>query len=516
MNKIWLKILTFCIVVFAFSTACNEEGNVNPESTNAVVGYFISEEGTPISDAIVEATDGDGNLFSSSTTNNLGSFEVTNIPEITENALVSFVKDGTIIKQIKLNTLLGIAKKSGKADVFLNEEYDYNAVFAIKVTDDSTLEVIEGAYVCLSTSENAKFEATTDATGYAYLPEIVPGRYSIYIAHNDYKPYNESLLLLFPEGMDTLKFTFPLTLKSNTDTSGGNNDSLGYNDTCCNNIIKIQVLQATNLDSSGAVPFANCKVTLMNVFKKEIIEKNTDYNGWVEFTDLCNGHYTINVSEDGYFMAGEFQHRVSCNDVIEGKIFVFKKCCDNVIIVHYKDKNGNPINCGKASLYAQGGFNKQVDVINGTATFNELCNYAKYYFSTTINGCNIKYPAEKLTSGNTDDPGTTFSCKDTLEWELTMLELYYGDTCCDGKIEMCLLTTSPNGDTLIIDDAQSQITFWKDGNIHKIQPRFVNGLYIADGLCPGQYTVRIEYNGVTKEEIFDVICNDYFKKIINF
>ena len=505
------KILSFCIVAFLFATACNDEGNVNPVSTNSVVGYFITDEGTPISDAIVEATDGEGNLFSTSITNDFGGFEVMNVPENTDNALVSFVKDGTIIKQIKLSTLLGIAKKTGKADIFLNGEYDYDAVFAVKVIDDETDEPIEDAYVCLSTSDKAKFEATTNAMGYAYLPQIVPGRYSIHIAHNDYKPLNEAALLLFPEGIDTFGFTFRLTLKSETDTSGGgnNNDSNYYDSSCCDNTIKVRVLQFTNSDSANAVPFANCKVILTSVFNKGIIEKTTDNNGWVEFTDVCYGHHIISVLEDGY-TGTELHYRVSCGETHSGQIFVSKKCCDNVLIVNYKDKNGNPINCGTAQLHSSG-FYRTADVVNGTATFKELCNDRTYYFTTTITGCNTEYNYAYLSLHNTN---ITFNCKDTIIRDVILNEVLNDSACCNNSVDIFLWNSSQMGDTVIIEDADVEIQKWENNTkISSFKARFDKGVYTSGwGLCPGKYVIRIEACGIIKEDTFEVICNDHIKK----
>lgn len=518
MKKIRITlILSFCIIALAFATACNEEGNVSPASTS-VVGYLITEEGTPISNAIVEATDGEGNVFFSSTTNDLGGFEVMNIPDNAENGIVSFVKDGTIIKQLKLNTLINLAKKAGKADIFLNEEYDYNAVFAVKVIDNSTSAPIENANVLLTTSDKAMFEAITDATGYAYLPKIVPGRYNIYIAHNDYNTLNESLLLLFPEGMDTLSFPFSLTpkskLDSNTGGNGNNNDSI-INDTCCNNSIKIKVLRNTDTTNYGNdIPFANCKVIITNHYNKYTIEKTTDNNGWIEVADLCYGRYSIYLLEDEY--EGELQLALHCSEQLEGQIFAkkkFVKCCDNVVVVLYRDKNGNPINCGTAILKATN-FTREANIINGTATFKEICNDRTYHFVTGVKNCNVTYYDVSL-SPNT---GIYFGCKDTVERKVFLQN--EDIPCCNNSIQISLTKLIiKNGnvvDSAMVEDAEVEIQMWeKNTKTFSTEARFINGAYIAEGLCTGKYTIRTVVCGVVKEYPFEVFCNDRIVKHYN-
>ncbi len=503
-----LLALTFCII--ALTSACNDEGN-SPVSTNSVVGCFIADDGTPISNAIVEATDGKGELFSTSTTNDLGSFEVKNVPENTDNAIVSFIKDGTVIKQIKLETLLKIAEKSGKADILLSEDYDYEAVFGVKVIDIDTDAPIGNATVRLSTSGNAMFEATTDSTGYAYLPQVVPGMYFIRIAHNYYKTLEKELLLLFPEGWDTVRFTFKLTAKDN---NNGGNDS-NYYDTCCNNSISVKVIDTTK---SGVI-LANCKVTLVNTLNKTHIEKTTNKDGWVEFTDLCAGRYEVYVSEDAYKGYG-FAITLYCDNHEEriiGVVTIPKKCCDNVLIVHYKDQNGNPIkNCEYAILTClENPSHQKADLVNGTAIFKELCN-DRTYMQTTVGGCDGYYFGS-LTPNNT---GIKFDCKDTVEKTITLQR--YDTLCCRNSIKISVLDSvksilDTTKSITPIQDADVEIQQWQNNTkVFSVKAKFLNGVYIAEGLCTGRYAIRIVACGKVKEDTFEVICDDHIYRAFLF
>ena len=501
-----LLALTFCII--ALTSACNDEGN-SPVSTNSVVGCFIADDGTPISNAIVEATDGKGELFSTSTTNDLGSFEVKNVPENTDNAIVSFIKDGTVIKQIKLETLLKIAEKSGKADILLSEDYDYEAVFGVKVIDIDTDAPIGNATVRLSTSGNAMFEATTDSTGYAYLPQVVPGMYFIRIAHNYYKTLEKELLLLFPEGWDTVRFTFKLTAKDN---NNGGNDS-NYYDTCCNNTIKVRVV--TYPDSS--LPFPNKEITLMHGLK-QIQTKSTDNNGWVEFTNVCAGRYIIQCNDKVY--EGSIQGSVYCNDIQTLYMIVHKipkKCCDNVLIVHYKDQNGNPIkNCEYAILTClENPSHQKADLVNGTAIFKELCN-DRTYMQTTVGGCDGYYFGS-LTPNNT---GIKFDCKDTVEKTITLQR--YDTLCCRNSIKISVLDSvksilDTTKSITPIQDADVEIQQWQNNTkVFSVKAKFLNGVYIAEGLCTGRYAIRIVACGKVKEDTFEVICDDHIYRAFLF
>ena len=505
MKQFIITTLSFFILIFAAS--CNEEGTTTPTTAHSVAGYFITDEGTPISNAIVEATDGEGKLFSTSTTNEAGNFEVSNIPENTENSIVSFVKDGTIIKQLKLNTLIKMSSKSNKTDILLGGEYDYDAVFAVKVVDKGTSEPIENAYVRLFTSDKAKFEAITDATGYAYLPQIVPGRYSIYIEHKDYMPHSDAWLLVFPEGTDTLPYTIPLTPKDslNTGTGGGKDTNI-----CCNNTINVTVVYAET-----KLPFANCEVQFLSGYNGTLTTKKTNANGIAIFEEVCTGRYSIYVNDNGYTASegGIVICDANVNillPVIKQRDTINEKCCDNTLIIHYKDKNGNPINCGYGELIETNGTGYKVvaPISNGKAIFDSsLCN-GGHSFTTTIKGCEVTYSTASLYVG--------FTCKETLERTITLQEVPE-TPCCRNSISIELLDSMSGGKT-IIDNAEVEIQQWENGRkTFSQKARFVNGAYIAEGLCTGKYAIRIVTpDGYVKEYTFEVICDDHIKRTFYF
>jgi hypothetical protein len=507
MKKIrFFSLLSFFII---FAVSCNdEEQPLNVVSNQSVSGYFITDEGTPISNAIVEATDGEGKLFSTSTTNELGSFEVNNIPANTDNAIVSFVKDGAVIKQLKLGTLVKIAKKG--ENVFLGGQYDYEAVFAVKVIDASSEESIENALVQLYTSDKAKFEANTNTDGYAYFPSIVPGRYHFYITHDDYKSYGESLLLLFPEGMDTVSFTFPLTRKSNTDPK----DSTNTDSICCDNSIRLKVYIKTNTGTTA--PYVG-EIRVVNSFVSKEIRKTTDAHGYVEFTDLCSGRTFIEVVDDeyiGYIDQYNYDKNtilLGCGNYVEASMLVekkpFTKCCDNVLVIYYQDKNGDVITCDKATITDLKGSNsnymKSSISGNGAAVFSGLCNDKKHVYRTNVM-CDDK-------SYESADISVEFNCTDTVVVTQKLKLIHAPQDSCNNAVRIILKDTANHK---YIDDASGEI---KGGpNNVTIPLTFARGIVDIKDLCTGRYTIYISTECGFLKDNLDVYINGFEEKVFYF
>jgi hypothetical protein len=306
--------------------------------------------------------------------------------------------------------------------------------------------------------------------------------------------------------MDTVLFTFPLKLKNTDTTNWGDNDST-WIDTCCDNSIKVKVF-TKSYPSGTPVPFANGKVTLVNPAHKGQIEKTTDNNGWVEFTDVCAGRYYIAIdgydSDYGWITLYCDEHKTI--EIVFEKLP--EKCCDNVLIVNYKDADGNSINCGTGKLYEANGIMREANVINGKATFTNLCNDRTYHFSTTVTGCDVYYYTSTLTPNNT---GIKFGCTDTVVKTVTLGEPSDVDSmCCNNGIE--LIITDEISD-VIIEGAVVMVIH--DKTQAKYPLSYTNGVYSTyRHLCPGKYTIRIEVCGVVKEDTFEVICNDTIKKVV--
>jgi hypothetical protein len=171
--------LVFC----GFFYACNETEQVTNPKFEAITGKFLNQEGNPIAGITVEATDANGNLFSTDVTDANGFFKIQNVPNDLTNGIVSFVDAGEIIHQSKLKTVVNSIGKSG--DVFQGDEDDFEAVIKLTIKDTETDLPIVGADVQLATSQNAAFNKVSDADGNVFFENTVAGRYTLRISKTD-------------------------------------------------------------------------------------------------------------------------------------------------------------------------------------------------------------------------------------------------------------------------------------------------------------------------------------------
>jgi hypothetical protein len=183
-----------------------------------------------------------------------------------------------------------IAKTNSKADILQSGDYDYTAVFGVRVIDYETEEPIGDAIVRLSLSNTAAFEGTTDGTtGIAYLSEVMPGKYTIKITHPLYTTHTETMLLLFPEGYDTLKFDFPLVKKGVDTTRPNPDDSLRYG-------IRV-IVRDCGIYTNPSPPVQNATIQLVTNSGYKLVGI-TNNIGYVEFANVRNARYHISLIND--------------------------------------------------------------------------------------------------------------------------------------------------------------------------------------------------------------------------
>ena len=435
------------LFVLIFATACKEEQVVGPGTQDAIVGYFLTEDGTPISSAIVELTDAEGNLLFEGITENDGSFTIESIPQETENSIIAFSKDGKILQLTRLETLIERAKSNSnkRGDIFLDEEYDYNTTCLVKVIDKITRDPIANALVQLGTSENAVKEFHTNSEGIAILKFISSSHYRIFkISKDDYLIYTGyGFRMFYPN--DITDDPFELEPKETSDNTA-------------NNTI-IVTLQPPYI---GLLPLVYRKVNIMgeNDYKDSAItagDINDFFNmGSAKFTGLKSGLYIVSFeAEAGDYERIEQEIQVSGNETKEVRLFTYRKqnlCTNNVLIINFTDENGNVINSGEATIFA---YNfgmvgegtdalarKTVSISNGKAVFNGFTKGENTYYIEKVDS---EY---KIHKGKDLTKNVRFDCGETVVRDVAlMVEKEFDTNCCDNNfgIRVYDMTNYPGG-----------------------------------------------------------------------
>ncbi|MCL2040018.1 MAG: carboxypeptidase-like regulatory domain-containing protein [Bacteroidetes bacterium] len=487
--KSLLSIVMFFVLMFA--SACKEEPN-GPTTQDVITGYFLTEDGTPISSAIVELTDAEGNLLYEGITENDGSFTLESIPQETENSIIAFSKEGRILQLTRLETLIERAQSNSdkRGDIFLDEEYDYNRIWLVKVIDKATKEPIENALVQLGkTSENAIMESYTDSEGITMLKVIYGCFYNVLkIIKNDYIVYSHHTIVIH-----TNSYTIDIELEPKFAPDGTTNNS-------------VKVSLATIFTGSVEnFPLFHRKVNIVgdDGFKDSAYtggfddDQNQQYPnfGRVVFTGLKSGIYKISFeAEAGDYERVEQEIQLAGNESKNIYLFSnYKKnlCNNNTLIVNFKDENGNIINCGNATLKAFffGYYNVLPISSNGSATFTNISKGEHTFFIDV----DCEEETDKTYKGVVRD--IVFDCNQTNTIDFTLLlDKDYGGECCDISWNIRVVNKAPYH--IPIENQKIKVVGPNGYTYSGITT--MEGVRLKD-LCNGDYTVTWEKDDGTKE-----------------
>ena len=213
---------------------------------------------------------------------------------------------------------------------------------SVKVIDKITRDPIANALVQLGTSENAVIEFHTDSEGIVTLKVISNCFYYLFrIIKDDYLTYththgvNKSYL-------DYLTNTnSPIELEPKFVPDGTTNNSV------------LVHLNSTHVN--GQIPIAHRKINIIgaNGFKDSAYTggfENYEQNlGKVLFTGLTSGIYTLSFeAEAGDYERREQEIQLAGNESKTIELTGHRKpilCSNNILIINFKDENGNMINC---------------------------------------------------------------------------------------------------------------------------------------------------------------------------
>ena len=372
-----LCIMAFMLVFCGLFYSCNDNEQATNPNFEAITGKFLNKEGKPVAGIIVEATDRNGKVFSTDVTDANGFFKIQNMPNELTYGVVSFVDANAdeIIHQEKLENVVNACNNaSGKVgNIFQGGDNDCEAVFKLTIKDAETKLTIQDARVVLGTSQNAFFKKITDAQGNVFFENIVPGKYTLTVTKTDYATYQENFLLLFPEGIDTLRWTVELNKRGN-DTTWNDSDSSKL---CCTNSVSFYVYDKET--QKKITTFANTNsviITPTSGYVHEIQPTTFLNDGKVVFEGLCKGRYSIRVNIGGYEVYEEGLY-VECGKNQELNVYLSKKkesCCDNQIIVYIQDSANQGIENVKVQLLILNNFKELTTDANGRVTFNNVCS----------------------------------------------------------------------------------------------------------------------------------------------
>ena len=325
-----LSLTAFALALCALLYSCDDNQQVTNPNFETMTGKFLNQNGKPVKGITVEATDANGKVFSTDITDADGFFKIQNLPTELTNGIVSFVNDGEIIHQEKLENFVNTYNATNEkvSNIFQSGNNDCDAVFKLTLKDAETEQPILNAEVRLATSQNAAFNKTSDVQGNVFFENIAPGKYYLRVAQTDYQVYEDAFVLLFPEGTDTLRYSIYLNKKIDNGNGGNNQEGI-----CCTNSVRFYVIDATT----------NQKVRLQDIDGADIrcaTRWNTYGNlilhddGLVEFNGLCADTLHIHGGVPGYNMQYFPLYR-----------YIKVECGDNLLLEpFYIDKIGAP--CG--------------------------------------------------------------------------------------------------------------------------------------------------------------------------
>ena len=507
-KKSLLAILSFVVLVFA--TSCKEDNQINNPTvpTGTVSGYFVTEDGTPISSATVEVTDADGELIYSGITAQDGNFTIENLPQNVENSIVSFSKDSRVLQQLRLKTLMNITGAAGKrGDVFLDEDYDYDATLLVKVIDKITQQPIENALIQLGTSENALMEFRTDSEGNATLKVIQMCFYRLvkvskdgYIVHHN------------PWGLRAVWASGDIVYEL---------EALFEPDNTTSNSINVFLIEY----GFGGVPLIYRQVNIEgpNGFRDSAITAGMiqyedsswggapDY-GRAIFTGLKSGVYKVFFEpEAGDYertevevqLLGDKQEYVSLHPHPKPNL-----CSNNVLIVNFKDKNGNPINCvdgtvGISSITGRYWNSNKATISNGQAVFTNIPK-GEFTFQFTGIDCNMAtYKTVYLKN-------IRFGCNETVTKNITVsVEQEFDENCCDNTVKVRVYDatglTPPHGEPPGLFNQRVRIV-GSNGFTKTVESRLDGSgnprpMAIFENICFGSYKIFVDSDTHTSDTV---------------
>ncbi len=369
-----LSTISATFVALFFLSSCEDNSSKSDKLIN-IEGYVINQNGELINGAVVKIYNTE-NVYARDTTNELGNFSLIGIPETATSLRIAANASGYSFYDISYIAAKSIMKDGKLPIMLMKEDLCCNAVHII-VKDSKTNESIKNAQVKLAKLKTDwKIYSNTNADGIAIFDSICEGSYWIRVAIDGYVVKEEDLQLdscitrTIELKMDKIEKDSCCTSKVKIWVKDQSNEIIknatvklwkngvkidsrvtenGYavfeglckgnygfsisadhykgqefdyeiscdefkeftknlikdQDSCCNGKIYI------GLKSPNGELIKNATVKLWKNGVK--IAYKTSENGYVTFSELCEGNYGISITAD-HFKPYEFDFEIACNE----------------------------------------------------------------------------------------------------------------------------------------------------------------------------------------------------------
>ncbi|MCX6155659.1 MAG: carboxypeptidase regulatory-like domain-containing protein [Candidatus Kapabacteria bacterium] len=259
---------------------------------------------------------------------------------------------------------------------------------------------------------------------------------------------------------------------------------------CCDGTIKINVKNDKTQDPLNG---ATVRIYLNGKLLTTLIVEG----GFVKFTGLCAGTYSLSITKDG-FKGIEFPQVIKCHDAIElsKALLPDTACCNGVVSVLPVDSTTRQALTGaKVQIRKNGTVLTTLTVENGNPViFRGLCE-GTYNFVLSFND---KYYT-------TDNLNVTIKCNDEFSLTKGLLPVPAKDTCCRNVIKIGVTDTS-NGNAI----QNALIRLFKGGTQVNSKYTGDNGYVTFGELCAGTYSISANKDGYNGKELGQLVvtCTD--------
>lgn len=484
---LWLIALTATLSIFI--TSCSDEDNpvVVDDGVESLSATLVDGTGSPMPETVVELYEQDAAIQADLT-------EQIGIDTTDSEGNFSFDIKGKSIDKLKIKVrhifvdedgYLNLSEYKAKIKngelVSLKVKEKKECVMEVKATvslDGQELDGDEKLEIVLEGKKLLKAKANEDGS---YTLNICPGTYRFRIKMGDtvYSTVEEI-------GNDMTEISLELTEEEKESE-------------CCTGTVIIQFTdkEGNYLDGTQA--------WLRNLpEKKEFNKKIEIKDGKAVFEDVCEGEYEIRLAKEGYNVIEE-KVSVACDDTKE---YTFKmemkesgeECCDNILSVTVKDKDGKPIQGAKVLLLKDGkGIEDPRTNSDGKAVIDGICK---------DNGYRLVVTAEGFTGyeANLED----FGCGEERSKSIT-LEKKKEEECCKGNLQVIVKDKDGN----YVSNAEVWLRNLPENKELNIKKKTEQGKVFFEGICEGKYEIRIAIDGYKVQEVMvEIDCEKTTEKAI--
>jgi hypothetical protein len=471
--KRFFIFLTVILSLILIISSC-KENTTTPDAQLAISGVVLNETGQPINGALVELLAAENKIISNKTTDTTGKFSFSVVSNDIKSFQIRITAPG-YQQLVKQATEFIQENKSKNLDLFLSKLQDLDCCgqLTIKVNKFDSDDLIAGAQVKLSKDGQIIDTKNTNDAGKVVFSKLCAGKYWVRIAKDGYQVKEADF-----------------TIEGNCDTVSINYALKVQEQQCCNNVAKYTIKDADGNPIKGARVF----LRIMGVVKHEA---TADENGKITITGICKGEYSTLIKYEGY-VSQELAQTFDCEQTLEKAITLQKAeqvCCNNVAKFIIKDADGNPVKGARVLLRISG-----VTKYEGTADADG---------KVVIDGiCKANYSVLIKYEGYvSQEVALNYDCGQTLEKSITLVK--NSELCCNNVAKYTIKDAEGNP----IKGARVFLRIM--GVVKHEATADENGNITITGICKGEYSTLIKYEGYTSQEVAQTFnCEQTLEKAV--